>query len=722
MPSLFYFADFELDLNRYELRRAGRALKLERIPMDLLVLLVEQRDRLVTREEIAGRIWGKEVFVDTENSINTAVRKIRNILKDDPAKPKFLETVPGKGYRFVAQVIAGDKVQAKDSAGPSPVSHLQPDHRAPAPEAGAPFHLQAPPSDRWRRTKNIGFMGGFLLLVTALLALLFAPTPHLRVARYDPLTSDVQDKGGPLLTDGVRVYFLEKGPNGTTLASVPVAGGGTGLIPLPEAYTGIYDLSPFRSELLGGRLRSDQEGGDLWVLPMLGGSPRRISNLHANAANWSPDGKQIAFAFHKNLYVSNADGSQARKIAEIPGQALWLRWSPDSKTLRFTENDYHNGEVWESIWEIGADGSNLRRLLNGWNNPPHECCGSWTPDGRFFIFQATRDGRTDLWTLSERSDLLRSRFRKDFGTPVLLSSGLQGFLAPVVSTDGRHVFAVGIEKRGELVRYDSKLREFVPFLGGISATWVSFSKSEHSVAYINYPDQTLWRASAGGGEKTQITFAPLQVDGFSWSPDEQWFALRARTPGKPWMICLVPSQGGDVQLIMPGETEQGIPTWSEDGRSIAFGDVPSVFGKSFGTEVIHMFDLNTHKLSELPGSRGLWTARWSPNGMSIAALTIEGQQLMLYDFGTKRWRPTKAENVNNPTWSHDGKYIYFDTAGDDRALRRVLVADGHVDQLTSLHAYPNLAWWWSGVTPDNSPLILRNLGTNEIYSLILESR
>lgn len=109
MPSLFHFAGHELDLPRYELRRDGQAIKLERIPMDLLVFLVEHRGRLVTREEIIDRIWGKEVFLDTENGINTAVRKVRQVLKDDPAKPQFLETVPGKGYRFIAQVTVEDK-------------------------------------------------------------------------------------------------------------------------------------------------------------------------------------------------------------------------------------------------------------------------------------------------------------------------------------------------------------------------------------------------------------------------------------------------------------------------------------------------------------------------------------------------------------------------------------------------------------------------------------
>jgi TolB-like protein/DNA-binding winged helix-turn-helix (wHTH) protein/Tfp pilus assembly protein PilF len=94
----------ELDRNSYELRRAGRALKLERIPLDILLLLVERRGQLVTREEIIGKIWGKDVFLDTDNSINSAIRKIRQVLKDDPENPIYVQTVTGKGYRFIAAV------------------------------------------------------------------------------------------------------------------------------------------------------------------------------------------------------------------------------------------------------------------------------------------------------------------------------------------------------------------------------------------------------------------------------------------------------------------------------------------------------------------------------------------------------------------------------------------------------------------------------------------
>src|SRR5947208_2131860 len=97
--------DFELDLRSYELRRAGRLLKLERIPMELLVLLIEERGQLITRDRIVERVWGKDLFLDTDNSINSAIRKIRQVLKDDPERPHFVQTVTGRGYRFIAPVV-----------------------------------------------------------------------------------------------------------------------------------------------------------------------------------------------------------------------------------------------------------------------------------------------------------------------------------------------------------------------------------------------------------------------------------------------------------------------------------------------------------------------------------------------------------------------------------------------------------------------------------------
>ena len=101
MPATYTFAEFELA--RFELRRNGRVVKLERIPLELLILLIEREGQVVSRQEIVERLWGKDVFVDTEHGINTAIRKIRAALREDVERPRFIQTVSGKGYRFVPE-------------------------------------------------------------------------------------------------------------------------------------------------------------------------------------------------------------------------------------------------------------------------------------------------------------------------------------------------------------------------------------------------------------------------------------------------------------------------------------------------------------------------------------------------------------------------------------------------------------------------------------------
>jgi TolB-like protein/DNA-binding winged helix-turn-helix (wHTH) protein len=126
--SLYEFGEFELDCARFELRRNGRSVKIERIPMDLLILLAEKDGAAVTRREIIERLWGKDVFVDTEHGINTAIRKIRQALKDDPEQPRFVQTVTGKGYRFVAGAKNGNATLAS----PGEAKSTEPAEAAPA--------------------------------------------------------------------------------------------------------------------------------------------------------------------------------------------------------------------------------------------------------------------------------------------------------------------------------------------------------------------------------------------------------------------------------------------------------------------------------------------------------------------------------------------------------------------------------------------------------------
>jgi pentatricopeptide repeat protein len=129
----FHFGDFTLDESRYRLQRGEHLLRLEKRPMELLILLVQRHGELVSREEIAGCLWGKDVFLDVDHSINTAVRKVRMALRDDPEKPRFVETVVGKGYRFSAPVICGSNGDSNKPAQPvALVAQVASGHEVPA--------------------------------------------------------------------------------------------------------------------------------------------------------------------------------------------------------------------------------------------------------------------------------------------------------------------------------------------------------------------------------------------------------------------------------------------------------------------------------------------------------------------------------------------------------------------------------------------------------------
>ena len=595
-------------------------------------------------------------------------------------------------------IPAGTRVAVQGEPSAQVASALEEIPQSPGDSSATPFNSSTPVTvpypakppllnRRWNAA-----LGLAALAIVAFTAVLVARAggPQLRVARYNQLTHETRyTVGQPVFTDGARLYYIQRTPQGETLAAVAVAGGGSATIPCDCTNDSVFDLSPMRSELLLGKPTSINAGA-LWVMPLLGGSPRRVGDLNANAANWSRDGKRLVFALGSKLFITNADGTEAREVAKVPGQAQWLRWSPDGKIIRFTVDNYNKGEMLESIWEMRTDGTGLHQLLAGWNGPGHECCGVWTPDGEFYIFESMHEDQANLWAISEKP----SFFGQRDDSPIQLSSGLQGgYSHPVMSVDGRQIFAIGNQRQGELVRFDPRVKEFVPFLGGISAMWAVFSNSGKYVAYIAYPDKTVWRANADGSEKKQLTFSPTQVEGLDWSPDDKWLALRARTPDKPWLVYLIPVEGSvEPQPLLPSEKEQGIPSWSPDGKTIAFGDVSPVFDTTNGTDAIHVIDVQSRRVTDIPGSRGLWTARWSPDGRSVAALTMVGQRLMLYDIESKTWRQTEAVKVNNPSWSKDSQYIYFDTEGENRSLRRIRVADGKVDFLAGLSDYPNMAW------------------------------
>ncbi len=576
-------------------------------------------------------------------------------------------------------------------------------------------------------------VGGAALIVGAVLAFLFRPTlPPPRVTGSSQVTKDGREKE-LMVTDGSRIYFSSISAYNYSLYEASTAGGDT--VPfqrsIPNAIlTILSDISPDRSELLVGSCTAlYQDDCPLWMLPVLGPSPRRLGSVRASftagAATWSPDGKEIVYAQGNSLYRAKIDGTQSRKIVSVaPGETIYLpRWSPDGSRLRFsatpellpsmnTQNDH------TSLWEVSADGENLHPLLSGWNNPPAECCGSWTPDGKYFLFQSQRGGIANIWAIRERGSLLR----KVSHEPVQLTTGPTSTYAPLPSTDGKKLFVVTAQVRGELVRYDSTSHEFAPYLSGISAMAVNFSRDRKWVTYVAYSEGTLWRSKVDGTERLQLTFPPLFAFMPRWSPDATRIAFIGREPRRPFGVYVIPAEGGSPERPVPGDRDTCDPNWSPDGNSLVFGRFPPDEPSGVGPMDLEIVDLRTRAISKVPGSDELWSPRWSPDGRHILAFPRDGDRLMLFDLKTQKWTELAKIGVGYPEWSRQGDYIYFTgipPGGQPSGVFRVRISDRKLEQVFSLKDVRQAPGWgeWVGLAPDDSPLLVRDTGTQDIYAL-----
>jgi eukaryotic-like serine/threonine-protein kinase len=563
---------------------------------------------------------------------------------------------------------------------------------------------------------------GVAALVVVTIALLFVslrtPQAPARILGSKQITSDGLPKI-TLVADASRLYFTENPPAHLSIAQVSVDGGETAPVTVPFDNPIVTGVSQQGSELLVTKVVLEVLDNPYWSAPIPAGSPRPLGQVSAHDAVWLSNGKLI-YAKAKDIYIAEHDGENPRKIAtlnDVPGS---LSISPDGTRIRFAVSNIINNTF--ELWEVRTDGSGIHPLLPGWNNPTSECCGNWTPDGRFYLFQSTRDGASNVWIMPDQSDWWRKVSRE----PVQLTTGPLQFSHPLPSRDGKKLFTVGAQLRAELVRYDAKSGDFSPYLGGISAGDVDFSRDGQWVTYVSYPDDTLWRSKLDGSARLQLTYPPMRTAVAHWSPDGQQVAFAGVLPGKPWKIYLISKDGGSPQplISIAEQLQEADPTWSPDGNTLAFGH------SGFGSDPaqIELFNTKTHEVSQLPGSDGFFAPRWSPDGGYIVALSQDGNKLMLCNMKNHQWRQldTTLNSFGYLAWSHDSAYVYFDTIlRSDSGYYRLRIRDAKVEKLADLSKIKGFPiqfggnGTWTGLGPGDAPLLSRDISTQEIYAFDL---
>jgi DNA-binding winged helix-turn-helix (wHTH) protein/Tol biopolymer transport system component len=693
---IYRFGPFELSVDPAELRKNGIHLKLQDQPFRILCALLEHPGELVTREQLRFQLWPEGTFVDFEHGLNTAIKKIRDVLSDDADTPRYIETISRKGYWFVAPVSQDD---------------AQPIRRADSPSS----------RHYWRWRAALLLVALVIVIGVALLVVRsVSHPPHLRISQTTQLTfTGALSPRFAIETDGRRVYYFKYAD--AHLYSVPVGGGTENSYATRLVDPLILHISPDGSTLLVKQglvpsFSAPVTSGDhdrLWLLPTNGGPARPLGDIVANAAAWSPDGKTIAFAKHNAIWLTEDEGATHRRLADAPDSVTWIRWSPDAQRLRFSVLDSKTRV--SSIWEVGRDGKRGPAALKlaGLTNT---CCGVWTRDGQYFLFRVLHDERSDYWSVRENG--LPFQFRK----PVLFSGGSMAIMAAIASPLENRLFVITYESSGMAFKFDLAHRQLTPFLPEFSPNDPAFSPDGKNMVFIQWHgwESILWRARSDGSELLQLTDPKLFLMHARFSSDGKRIIMMAKWPDQPWKIYWVSAEGGALHEINVPITSQADPNWIPDNQSILFGQPPPYIAEPDTSRAIYIYNLESNSISKVTGSEGWFSPRLSPDGRSFLALSIDQHKLAVCDLSTSQWRVLLEGHqfISVPFWSSDGKWAYATLGGGKAYVSRVRIHGGITEQVFFIsEKIPSPNCWAREFAPDGSLMISCDRLNSNIYAL-----
>lgn len=638
----YQFEEFELDLRRYELRRNGQILKLERMPMELLILMVSREGALISREEIIDKLWGRDVFVETEHGINTAVRKIRQTLRDDPENPRFIKTLKGRGYRFDAKIIRSEKTAGSDSAENESISTVSLDRNESDPTSS---HLIPQEVTHYTALGVIGADGRRMrfgmftaksrwISVGATLLTLLCTIGIWRFARYRwdvplppievmPLVGLSGLEVDPAFSpDGKQVAFAVHDTQNPGIYAT-VVGGEKALRLTSNSRDGHPRWSPDGRQV--AFLRPSDEGIAIYLIPAFGGTERRLyfgpaASGWVKALDWSPDGKVLAFTesdakkTHSWIaFISLADSTTRRLTSPSDEEIDYgVAFSPDGSTVAFVRGIVSGGV--SDLYVVSSAGGTAKRLT--FDNTGIAGSPAWTQDGHDIVFCSTRGGLPSLWHISVSG-----------GTP-----------QPVVGV-GESAYAPSISSKGNQLVYQHFLLS--------DAIWQINLKDE--MHRLSQPAQLI----SEKGRKRRPQF----------SPDGKRIAFESDRLGYQ-EIWTCDSDGSNCEQLTSLRGVAGAVTWSPDGRSIAFEFLLKDHRE------IYLQDVDSgmpRLLATLPGADN-GGPNWSRDGKWIYFNSDRGGSFQLWKVQLRGGSPIQVTRHGGvfAIESTDGRDLYyakFDSAG-----------------------------------------------------------
>ncbi len=573
--SLQHFGAFEADLATGELRRNGRTVRLQPQPFRVLALLLERQGELVTREEIRQKVWEDQgTSVDFEHGLNFAIKKIREALGDDADRPRYIETLPKRGYRFIAPLERNGDLSAQRE------TYLGTQERGQ--DAGAKHGQDArATARRWRAP----VVGALAVMLAASAAAWYASGSRVRPpqipAERQLTASPPEDRvwDATISPDGKFVAYVDQ--TGLYLRSID--SGETNPVSLPSelhSQIGQFRWLPGRGELVADVLTS--RGWAIWVITVVGEAPPRLLYPSGDYAAISPDGRSIAFLngdlpnVGKELLVGSINGEAPRKlVAAEDGQFVYSpAWSPDGQWIAYVKDSKSVQGSWTSAIEVRPAGGGPAKTLVVESSLPKasrlgESSGglSWSPDWRL-LFPVTEvahfpttQGKGSLWALR-----VEPQKGEAAGQPERLAQWVDFVPRDVsITADGKHL-ALLKERPWE----DVYLAEFRPEGASLKPPRrFTLDDRGSSIDSWTRDSEAILFTSARNG-KSQIfrqglreSVAQIVAEGPAWCgwQSGSWLLYQESPPDAPGVQRLMrrPVGGGPPEIVLeePADVELG---------------------------------------------------------------------------------------------------------------------------------------------------------------------
>ena len=668
------FGAFELDTASGELRKSGILLKLQPQPFRVLLLLVERAGQVVTREEIQRYLWTDSTFVDFDHGINFSINQIRSALADSAEKPRYVETLPKRGYRFIAVVEQQSALKESPTAGADldtcnqttkevPVGRGRPESESVESASRPAWHGRY---SRWILATSVCTA---VMVLTVALGTYFWRSHrvalNLEGMHIVRLTESGNAEAVAISPNGqYAVYVLREGEQRSLNVRQVATGSDVQILPPAVVELRGLTFSPDGEYIFFLRTPKENFSVDfLYQMPVLGGTPRKLIRDIDTPISFSPDGRQFAFVRiappgGTQLMIANADGSEERTLASHPGASFdYPAWSPDGKTIAFP-GPGSPGET--QLWAISpVDGSrhSIYTTQSLIGRP------LWLPDGSglLAVIRDPMQGRGQVWYISYPSGESR-RVTNDLGDYSLSELDL--------TRDGKSLVAV-----------------------------------ESTIS------SDLWVVRGGDAvHARQITSGRNAVGGISVGPKQTIVFVNQKGD-----LCSIDDDGRALELLTPNMHDNGNPSACRDGRHIVFD---SMVG---GQRNIWRMDADGSHVTQLTQSGNAISPVCSQDSQSVQYLYLDQMQNWRVPIsgGTPTIVDIKDLVAVATSYSPDGKLIAYDAWGPEgNAPNQIAVIPATGGEpiysfpLRGDTAFERLSW-----TPDGSALeyFLTNKGVGNIW-------